>query len=68
MSDPTLTMNFVSFSGVVTAISAGQDFSCAALTSGAVYCWGRNVNWQLGTGDNVNRNTPTAVLGLTSGK
>ena len=33
-----------------TAIAAGQYFSCALLTSGAVWCWGRREDGELGDG------------------
>ena len=37
--------------GSATAISIGLDFSCAALESGQVRCWGNNVSGQLGDPD-----------------
>lgn len=47
-----------------TAISAGDDFSCAITTGGAAYCWGSSGYWQ--TGDNQSggtRSSPAAVSG-----
>jgi alpha-tubulin suppressor-like RCC1 family protein len=65
-----------SFPGVVDAISepfdvvaftrvtVGKDgHSCALTASGAAYCWGRNSNGQLGTGDTWERGTAVAVIG-----
>lgn len=50
-------------SGVVS-LSAGANHNCAVLVTGEVKCWGLNSAGQLGTGDKVNRNVPTAVIGL----
>jgi alpha-tubulin suppressor-like RCC1 family protein len=51
----------------VTAIATGSDHSCALLSSGAVKCWGKNVNGRLGDGSNTVRLTPVAVSTLSSG-
>lgn len=53
--------------GGVAAVSAGDDNSCALLTSGAVKCWGGNGQGQLGDGSISNRLTPVDVIGLGSG-
>lgn len=53
-------------SGVV-AIATGGYHTCALTTAGAVQCWGRNSNGQLGDSGNTNHNTPQQVTGLTSG-
>jgi hypothetical protein len=34
----------------VTEVTAGQVQSCARTTAGAIYCWGRNKNGELGQG------------------
>lgn len=47
-------------------VFAGGEMACAALESGAIACWGRNVNGELGIGDSFDRcdepSEPPAVL------
>lgn len=52
-------------SGVV-AIGAGNYHSCALISSGAVQCWGRNNQGQLGDNSHTDRLTPALVSGTTS--
>lgn len=54
-------------SGDVTALSLGDDYSCALLSDGQVMCWGRNSNGQLGTGTLVDSAVPVAVVSLQEG-
>jgi len=51
----------------VIALAAGGSRSCALLSTGGVVCWGYNGDGQLGDGTDTQRNTPTAVSGISSG-
>lgn len=48
---------------VLAAVSAGLEYTCGRITSGAAYCWGLNASGQLGEGSTTNSSTPVAVLG-----
>lgn len=53
----------------LTAISAGNQHTCAVKSDGSAWCWGRNENGALGLGDGLyaNKPSPTAVPNLASG-
>ena len=72
LGDGTTTLSaspvdVVGLPGPVAAMSAGGIQTCALSTSGAVWCWGGNVNGQVGDGSLVDRLLPTAVVGLDAG-
>jgi alpha-tubulin suppressor-like RCC1 family protein len=46
------------------AVAAGRTWSCLALSSGGVRCWGSNASGQLGTGDTESSVVPRDVVGL----
>jgi alpha-tubulin suppressor-like RCC1 family protein len=48
----------------ITQIAAGNQHACALLGDGTVYCWGCNLDGQLGDGLTASRNQPHKVLGL----
>ncbi|MBU6336175.1 MAG: hypothetical protein KGS47_17430, partial [Chloroflexi bacterium] len=54
-------------SGFVAMVSAGYKHTCAVLTSGGAYCWGRNSTGQLGDNSIIHRSTPVAVWGRDGG-
>jgi len=58
----------------VLAIAAGDEHTCALMTTGSIRCWGYNLYGQLGDGTATNRTAPspdlltgvqTVALGLT---
>ena len=55
----------VTLSGAASAVSIGFDFTCAAMTSGGVECFGANGFGQVGNGSTSTRVlNPTSVLGI----
>lgn len=49
-----------------TQVSVDVFSACAVKSSGALYCWGRNAEGQLGAGDTSYRGVPTRVPGTTA--
>src|SRR5262249_46277028 len=47
----------------VDVVAAGGDHSCAILTGGALKCWGRNTEGQLGLGDTTARGALPGQMG-----
>lgn len=54
----------------IATVAAGDNVTCAATTAGALSCWGKNADGQIGNGKSgtqVEQDTPAAVTGLTTG-
>jgi alpha-tubulin suppressor-like RCC1 family protein len=47
--------------GPIADVVTGSNHSCARTSAGAVYCWGQNLDGQLGLGDLTSRSGPTLV-------
>jgi alpha-tubulin suppressor-like RCC1 family protein len=47
----------------LASLARGAYHTCGLTTGGAAYCWGSDSIGQLGTGDTINRSTPTRVVG-----
>lgn len=47
--------------GNIAAISAGTDHTCAINAGGRAFCWGSNLDGQLGDGTDTDRLVPTPV-------
>lgn len=63
-SSPTLVPLPGPARGTLHAVVAGERHSCAIVDPGVVYCWGYNLQGQLGDGTEVSSLTPVAVLGI----
>ena len=60
-------VNVSGLSAGVVQVVAGYLHTCALLNTGAVRCWGRGTEGQLGDGTMGNRTTPVTPSGLTAG-
>jgi cysteine-rich repeat protein len=64
--DRTAPVNVGGLPGPATRVATGGSFSCARLSDGTAYCWGRNGDGQLGNGGTTSSHVPTRVGSLTS--
>jgi len=62
----SLPIRVTGIAAVIDQISAGGGHTCTRLSDATVSCWGFNNLGQLGTGDLINRRSPTPVSGLTN--
>jgi len=62
---PTSSPVAVSGLSGVTAVSLGDQHSCALVSSGAVECWGEGTNGELGNGAMTNSSNPVLASGLS---
>ena len=54
----------VGFLSKIASVSTNETTSCALSTSGNAYCWGSNVNGQLGNNSTTESHTPVEVVGV----
>jgi alpha-tubulin suppressor-like RCC1 family protein len=66
-SVPVMSPASVSGLSGVAAVAAGNGFTCALTSAGAVYCWGSNVSGELGDGSTVDAFTPTLIPATSFG-
>ena len=64
---PTLTSS-LGTGRTAVALSSGYSHTCAILDNGAVSCWGRGNNGQLGNGATSDKSTPTLTSSLGTGR
>jgi alpha-tubulin suppressor-like RCC1 family protein len=60
-------VNVVGLPGGVTTLAAIGQHTCVLTASGAMWCWGRNGDGELGDGTTENRLAPVQVSGMASG-
>ena len=68
-NNDVLTPHYVNFIGSSKPVSlhAGMNSYCAKLDNGSIACWGRNLDGELGLGNNTNQNTPV-TLSIPAGR
>jgi alpha-tubulin suppressor-like RCC1 family protein len=67
-SDVPVTVSGVGGSGslgAVVSLVGGSSSYCAALSSGAVSCWGDNLHGELGNGTSTSSDVPVVASGVT---
>jgi alpha-tubulin suppressor-like RCC1 family protein len=46
----------------VVSLNTGGAHACAATTAAETYCWGRNIDGQIGRGDRESASSPVRIL------
>ena len=67
--DSSTPLQVTSLGSTVVGVSAGGNFTCAVKTNGSLYCWGRDIEGQLGNGRQgpfLHYSTPQLVSGISS--
>jgi alpha-tubulin suppressor-like RCC1 family protein len=67
--DRSTPVQVTSLGSAVAGVSAGGNFTCAVKTNGSLYCWGRDIEGQLGNGKQgpfLHYSTPQLVPGISS--
>jgi alpha-tubulin suppressor-like RCC1 family protein len=59
----TQPVTVIGLSARATQVVAGAAHTCVLVSGGAAYCWGQNLQGQLGDGTTTNRSAPVAVSG-----
>ncbi|MCI0859947.1 MAG: RCC1 repeat-containing protein, partial [Chloroflexi bacterium] len=60
-------VNVTGLTSSMTSLTAGSSHTCGLTEAGAVKCWGKNFDGQIGDGGTTGRRSPVNVVGLTSG-
>ncbi len=58
---------FAAATWLVPTVALGDTHACAALSSGAGWCWARNNSGQVGDGSTFTRLSPVTVVGVGGG-
>jgi alpha-tubulin suppressor-like RCC1 family protein len=61
-ANSTAPVQVVGLPGQAVSIAAGNDFTCALIHDGTVWCWGGNASGQLGNGTFLQSSVPVKVL------